>query len=58
MIGAPGFYGRFGFGPADAYGCTSRFDVPPGHFMVHPAQCPPAAFAARVVEYPPAFGGL
>jgi putative acetyltransferase len=58
VIGAPGFYQRFGFEPADGYGCTSRFDVPPGHFMVLPAQCPPAAFAARAVEYPPAFGGL
>ena len=58
VIGAPGFYRRFGFEPADEYGCTSRFDVPPGHFMVLPAQCPPAAFAARAVEYPAAFGGL
>jgi predicted N-acetyltransferase YhbS len=58
VIGAPGFYQRFGFEPADTYGCTSRFDVPPGHFMVLPAQCPPSAFAARAVEYPAAFGGL
>jgi predicted N-acetyltransferase YhbS len=58
VIGAPGFYGRFDFEPADGYGCTCRFDVPPGHFMVLPAQCPPAAFTARAVEYPPAFGGF
>ena len=58
VIGAPGFYQRFGFGPADGYGCACRFDVPLGHFMVLPAQCPPAAFAARAVEYPAAFGGL
>lgn len=58
VIGAPGFYGRFGFEPADGYGCTCRFDVPPGHFMVLPAQCPPAAFTARAVQYPPAFGGF
>jgi predicted N-acetyltransferase YhbS len=58
VIGTPAFYQRFGFEPADGCGCTSRFDVPPGHFMVHPAQCPPAAFAERAVEYPAAFGGL
>lgn len=58
VIGSPGFYGRFGFEPADAHGCTCRFDVPPGYFMVLPAQCPPTAFAERAVEYPAAFGGL
>ncbi len=58
VIGAPGFYRRFGFEPAETYGCTSRFDVPPSHLMVLPALCPPAVFAARAIEYPAAFGGL
>jgi putative acetyltransferase len=55
VIGAPGFYGRFGFEPAEPYGVTSRFDVPIGHFMVRPGAGPPAPLP-RLLDYPPAFG--
>jgi putative acetyltransferase len=55
VIGAPAFYGRFGFEPAEPYGVTSRFEVPLGHFMVRPGGAAPAPLP-RLLDYPPAFG--
>ena len=57
VIGAPGFYGRFGFEDAALWGVSSRFEPPAGHFMVRPAALPRVAVARRL-EYPAAFGGL
>jgi putative acetyltransferase len=34
VLGHANYYPRFGFRPADEYGITSEFDVPPGAFMV------------------------
>lgn len=57
VVGAPGFYGRFGFDDAAPWGVSSRFEPPPGHFMVRPAALSRVAVARRL-EYPAAFGGL
>ena len=63
VIGAPGFYGRFGFEPAEPCGVTSRFEVPVGHFMVRPCAALAGGAGAgspapppRLLDYPPAFG--
>jgi putative acetyltransferase len=56
VIGAPGFYGRFGFEDAAPWGVSSRFEPPAGHFLVRPAALPRVAVARRL-EYPAAFGG-
>jgi len=55
VIGAPAFYRRFGFEPAEPLAVSSRFDVPRDHFMVRPGAGPPAPLP-RVLDYPPAFG--
>lgn len=34
VLGHTNYYPRFGFRPADEYGITSEYDVPPGTFMV------------------------
>ena len=63
VIGAPGFYGRFGFVPAEPCGIASRFEVPLGHFMVRPGATHAGGGGAgdpapppRLLDYPPAFG--
>ena len=58
VIGAPAFYGRFGFEDAAAHCVSSRFEVPVGHFMVWPGASRPRVSVARRLEYPVAFGGL
>jgi len=58
VIGAPGFYGRFGFADAASYGVSSRFEPPAGHFMVRPAATLTRVVVARRLDYPAAFGGL
>ena len=58
VIGAPGFYGRFGFEDAAPYAVSSRFEPPAGHFMVRPAAALTPVAVARRLEYPAAFGGL
>ncbi len=58
VIGAPAFYGRFGFEPAAAHGVTCRFDVAAGYFMVRPGRRVADGLGVRTLDYPPAFDGL
>ena len=58
VIGAPGFYGRFGFEDAAPYGVQLALRAAAGHFMVRPAPALTRVAVARRLEYPAAFGGL
>jgi putative acetyltransferase len=55
VLGAPGFYRRFGFVPASMHGLRSEYDVPVEAFMV--AELVPCALAGRrgLVRYRPEF---
>ncbi len=56
VIGHPGFYPRFGFRPARAYGLRSEYTVPDEVFMV--AELVPGALSSHggLVRYVPEFG--
>jgi putative acetyltransferase len=56
VIGAPAFYGRFGFEPAAAHRVSSRFDVASHFFMVRPAR--PASGRRDALGRPREPGGL
>lgn len=56
VIGHPGFYPRFGFRPARAYGLRSEYDVPDEAFMV--AELVPGTLSGHggLVRYVAEFG--
>ena len=54
VLGAPGYYGRFGFEPAGALGIEGPFDAPAEHFMVRLLHGDDGSHRGRV-RYPPAF---
>jgi putative acetyltransferase len=55
LVGHPGFYHRFGFGPAGAVGLACEWDVPDGTFMVRILDRERMAGAAGMVKYRPEF---
>jgi len=63
VIGAPAFYGRFGFEPAAGHRVTSRFEVASHFFMARPSEPgvdDPSGLGGpdeRLLDYPAAFDG-
>ncbi|WP_432720634.1 N-acetyltransferase [Jeongeupia wiesaeckerbachi] len=58
VLGDPATYGRFGFVPADRFGLSCEYDVPPEYFMALELVPDALAFAAGVVRYAPEFAAL
>ena len=58
VLGAPRFYGRFGFKPAAPLGITWEHDGPPGAFMVLALRRGALRGIRGVVAYRPEFDGL
>ncbi|MCX4987243.1 MULTISPECIES: GNAT family N-acetyltransferase [unclassified Streptomyces] len=55
VLGHPGYYPRFGFGPAAAYGIRPGFDVPSEHLMALVLD-DSVSVAPGTIRYPAAFG--
>ena len=58
VLGAPRFYGRFGFKPAQSLGLTWEHGGPPGAFMVQALRRLMLPGIGGVVAYRPEFDGL
>lgn len=54
VLGAPGYYTRFGYVPAAACGIIAPFDVAPAYFMARPLHL--SRLPRGHVRYSPAFG--
>lgn len=57
VVGDPGYYSRFGFGPASALGIEAPFPLPDGALQVRRLPAFRSA-CAGTIRYPPAFPGL
>lgn len=57
VLGAPSFYGRFGFVPASAFGITGPYDAAGEAFAIRP-RASGAEPPAGAVSYPAPFGDL
>ena len=56
LLGDPGYYTRFGFGPAESYGIDSEYQVPAGYFMVRELKAGAMAETnGGTIRYLPAF---
>ncbi|MGW3914580.1 GNAT family N-acetyltransferase [Streptomyces sp. NPDC005070] len=55
VLGHPGYYPRFGFGPAAGHGIRPGFDVPPEHLMALVLD-DSVPVAPGTIRYPAAFG--
>ncbi len=58
VLGHPGYYPRFGFRPASAFGITSEYDVPDAAFMALELAAGSLDCVCGVARYHPAFAGL
>ena len=58
VLGAPRFYGRFGFKPAEPLGITWEHGGPPGAFMVQALRKGALRGIGGVAAYRPEFDGL
>ena len=58
VLGAPRYYGRFGFKPAEPLGITWEYGGPPGAFMVQALRTGARRGIRGVVAYRPEFDGL
>lgn len=58
VLGAPWFYGRFGFKPAEFLGITWEHGGPPGAFMIQALRRGALRGLRGVVAYRPEFDGL
>lgn len=58
LLGHPGYYPRFGFGPASRWGIRAPFEVPNEAFMALELQAGALAAAAGTVRYPEEFAGV
>jgi putative acetyltransferase len=58
VLGHPGFYSRFGFVPANTYGLTCEWDVPPDVFMLRVLSPEVAPALDGRVEYQPEFSAF
>lgn len=58
VLGAPRFYGRFGFKPAEPLGLTWEYGGPPDAFMVQALRRGALHGPRGVVAYRPEFDGL
>ena len=58
VLGAPKFYGRFGFRPAEPLGITWEHGGPPGAFMVQALRRGALRGIRGVAAYRPEFDGL
>ena len=57
-LGEPGYYGRFGFGPASRFGISCPFPVPVEAFMALELEPGSARELRGVVRYPAAFAAV
>ncbi len=58
VLGHANYYPRFGFRPADEYGITSEYDVPPGAFMVKELKAACLKGHQGTIKYHAAFSKL
>jgi putative acetyltransferase len=58
VLGDPGFYGRFGFLPADMWGLSYETPVPAEHFMAVELSAGSLTGISGVVRFRPEFAGV